>query len=207
LYICIVNIPSKYIEQAVDQLSSLPGIGKRTALRLVLKLLSRTDEEIQKFSSAFVEMKQNVKKCVECGNVSDLEVCTICINPKRNKSQICVVEDIRDVLAIEATESYSGVYHVLGGIISPMDGIGPSDLNIAPLIEKIKSEKITEIIFALSATMEGDTTNYYLYKKIAPFSVEVTTLSRGVSIGAELQYADELTLSRSLIHRQPFQVH
>jgi recombination protein RecR len=202
-----VNIPSKYIEQAVDQLSSLPGIGKRTALRLVLKLLSRTDEEIQKFSSAFVEMKQNVKKCVECGNVSDLEVCTICINPKRNKSQICVVEDIRDVLAIEATESYSGVYHVLGGIISPMDGIGPSDLNIAPLIEKIKSEKITEIIFALSATMEGDTTNYYLYKKIAPFSVEVTTLSRGVSIGAELQYADELTLSRSLIHRQPFQVH
>jgi len=207
LYICIVNIPSKYIEQAVEQLSSLPGIGKRTALRLVLKLLSRTDEEIQKFSSAFVEMKQNVKKCVECGNVSDLEVCTICINPKRNKSQICVVEDIRDVLAIEATESYSGVYHVLGGIISPMDGIGPSDLNIAPLIEKIKSEKITEIIFALSATMEGDTTNYYLYKKISLFSVEVTTLSRGVSIGAELQYADELTLSRSLIHRQPFQVH
>ena len=202
-----MNIPSKYIEQAVEQLSSLPGIGKRTALRLVLKLLSRTDEEIQKFSSAFVEMKQNVKKCVECGNVSDLEVCTICINPKRNKSQICVVEDIRDVLAIEATESYSGVYHVLGGIISPMDGIGPSDLNIAPLIEKIKSEKIKEIIFALSATMEGDTTNYYLYKKIAPFSVEVTTLSRGVSIGAELQYADELTLSRSLIHRQPFQVH
>jgi recombination protein RecR len=202
-----VNIPSKYIEQAVDQLSSLPGIGKRTALRLVLKLLSRTDEEVQRFSSAFVEMKQNVKKCMECGNVSDLEVCTICINPKRNKSQICVVEDIRDVLAIEATESYSGVYHVLGGIISPMDGIGPSDLNIAPLIEKIKSEKITEIIFALSATMEGDTTNYYLYKKIAPFSVEVTTLSRGVSIGAELQYADELTLSRSLIHRQPFQVH
>jgi recombination protein RecR len=202
-----VNIPSKYIEQAVDQLSSLPGIGKRTALRLVLKLLSRTDEEVQKFSSAFVEMKQNVKKCMECGNVSDMEVCTICINPKRNKSQICVVEDIRDVLAIEATESYSGVYHVLGGIISPMDGIGPSDLNIAPLIEKIKSEKITEIIFALSATMEGDTTNYYLYKKIAPFSVEVTTLSRGVSIGAELQYADELTLSRSLIHRQPFQVH
>ena len=207
MYICIVNIPSKYIEQAVEQLSSLPGIGKRTALRLVLKLLSRTDEEIQKFSSAFVEMKQNVKKCVECGNVSDLEVCTICINPKRNKSQICVVEDIRDVLAIEATESYSGVYHVLGGIISPMDGIGPSDLNIAPLIEKIKSEKITEIIFALSATMEGDTTNYYLYKKISLFSVEVTTLSRGVSIGAELQYADELTLSRSLIHRQPFQVH
>lgn len=202
-----MNIPSKYIEQAVDQLSSLPGIGKRTALRLVLKLLSRTDEEVQRFSSAFVEMKQNVKKCMECGNVSDLEVCTICINPKRNKSQICVVEDIRDVLAIEATESYSGVYHVLGGIISPMDGIGPSDLNIAPLIEKIKSEKITEIIFALSATMEGDTTNYYLYKKIAPFSVEVTTLSRGVSIGAELQYADELTLSRSLIHRQPFQVH
>ena len=151
-------------------------------------------------------MKENVKKCSVCGNVSDLIICTICSNPRRNKSQICVVEDIRDVLAIEATESYTGIYHVLGGIISPMDGVGPSDLNIPSLIEKLKIEKISEIIFALSATMEGDTTNYYLYKKISPFSIEITTLSRGVSVGAELQYADELTLSRSLLHRQPFQV-
>jgi recombination protein RecR len=205
-YFCIVNIPSKHIEEAVEQLSSLPGIGKRTALRLVLNLLNRSEEEIARFSHAFTSMKENVKKCIHCGNVSDLEICTICSNPKRNKEQICIVEDIRDILAIEATESYSGVYHVLGGIISPMDGVGPSDLNINPLIEKLKSASIKEIIFALSATMEGDTTNYYLYKKIAPFSIEVTTLSRGVSVGSELQYADELTLSRSLLHRQPFQV-
>jgi recombination protein RecR len=176
-------------------------------LRLVLNLLNRTEAEINQFSNAFIDMKQHVKKCSECGNVSDLEICTICSDPKRDKAQICVVEDIRDVLAIEATESYSGIYHVLGGIISPMDGIGPSDLNINPLIEKIKTEKVNEIIFALSATMEGDTTNYYLFKKISPFSIEVTTLSRGVSVGAELQYADELTLSRSLLHRQPFQVY
>jgi recombination protein RecR len=200
-----MNIPSKYIEEAVEQLSSLPGIGKRTALRLVLNLLNRSEAEIERFSNSFTSMKINVKKCSSCGNVSDLELCTICSNPKRNKEQICVVEDIRDVLAIEATESYNGIYHVLGGIISPMDGIGPGDLNITTLIEKLKNEKIKEIIFALSATMEGDTTNYYLYKKIVPFSIEVTTLSRGVSVGAELQYADELTLSRSLLHRQPFQ--
>ena len=201
-----MNIPSKYIEDSVDQLSSLPGIGKRTALRLVLNLLNRSEEEIERFSNSFISMKKNVRKCSCCGNVSDLEMCTICSNPRRNKSQICVVEDIRDILAIEATESYLGVYHVLGGIISPMDGVGPSDLNILPLIERLKTESINEIIFALSATMEGDTTNYYLYKKIVPFSIEVTTLSRGVSVGSELQYADELTLSRSLLHRQPFQV-
>ena len=201
-----MNIPSKYIEEAVEQLSSLPGIGKRTALRLVLNLLNRSGEEIERFSASFTAMKSNVLKCSMCGNVSDLTVCTICSNPRRNKEQICVVEDIRDVLAIEATESYLGVYHVLGGIISPMDGVGPSDLNIIPLIEKLKTETIKEVIFALSATMEGDTTNYYLYKKISPFAIEVTTLSRGVSIGSELQYADELTLSRSLLHRQPFQI-
>lgn len=201
-----MNIPSKYIEEAVEQLSSLPGIGKRTALRLVLHLLNRSNDEIERFSEAFTSMKTNVKKCKECGNISDLPICTICSDPKRNTEQICVVEDIRDVLAIEATESYNGIYHVLGGIISPMDGIGPGDLNINPLIEKLKDKKVKEVIFALSATMEGDTTNYYLYKKISPFSIEVTTLSRGVSVGSELQYADELTLSRSLLYRQPFQI-
>ena len=201
-----MNIPSKYIEESVDQLSSLPGIGKRTALRLVLNLLNRSEEEIERFANSFTNMKKNVKKCSCCGNVSDLAICTICSNPRRNMAQICIVEDIRDVLAIEATESYQGVYHVLGGIISPMDGVGPSDLNILPLIERLKQGNVNEIIFALSATMEGDTTNYYLYKKIVPFSIEVTSLSRGVSVGSELQYADELTLSRSLLHRQPFQV-
>jgi recombination protein RecR len=171
----------------------------------VLNLLKRTEEEVERFSASFSSMKTKVKKCSSCGNVSDLTTCDICIDPKRNTSLVCVVEDIRDVLAIEATESYNGVYHVLGGIISPMDGIGPSDLNILPLIEKLNLNYISEVIFALSATMEGDTTNYYLYKKIAPFNIVVTTLSRGVSIGSELQYADELTLSRSLLQRQPFQ--
>lgn len=201
-----MKIPSKHIEQAVEQLSSLPGIGKRTALRLVLQLLNRTSDEINEFALAFIEMKQNVVHCSNCGNVSDTPICSICSNPKRDKSIICVVEDIRDVLAIESTEAYIGVYHVLGGIISPMDGIGPNDLNIQSLVDKTHSGEVNEVIFALSSTMEGDTTNFYLYKKIHASEVKITTLSRGVSVGAELQYADELTLSRSLINRQPFSV-
>jgi len=201
-----VNIPSKYIENAVDQLSSLPGIGKRTALRLVLQLLNRTEGEIEQFSSAFTQMKEHVKKCISCGNVSDTEICTICSDSRRDQSIICVVEDIRDVLAIEATESYKGIYHVLGGIISPMDGIGPSDLNIPSLTEKVTSGQVHEVIFALSPTMEGDTTNFYLYKKLSNFQIVITSLSRGVSVGTELQYADEITLSRSLMQRQPFQI-
>jgi recombination protein RecR len=202
-----VNIPSKYIEEAVEQLSSLPGIGKRTALRLVLNLVNRSEDEIMRFSSSFTEMKKHLKKCTVCGNISDLEICSICSNEKRDHHQICVVEDMRDIMAIESTNSYKGVYHVLGGIISPMDGVGPSELNIIPLIEKIRKGDVAEVIFALSPTMEGDTTNYYLYKKISPFSVLATTLSRGVAIGSELQYADELTLSRSILHRQPFELH
>jgi len=201
-----VKIPSKHIENAVDQIASLPGIGRRTALRLVLQLLNRSTEEVEDFSEAFILMKQNVKKCRSCGNVSDLEICGICSNPNRDAGTVCVVEDIRDVLAIEATESYKGVYHVLGGIISPMDGVGPSDLNIDHLIERIETGEIKEVIFALSATMEGDTTNFFIFKKIREFNVVVSTLSRGVAIGSELQYADEITLSRSLINRQPFEV-
>ncbi len=201
-----MNIPSKYIEEAVEQLSSLPGIGKRTALRLVLNLINRSEEEIVRFSNSFIEMKKNLKKCIKCGNISDLDVCSICSNEKRDHRQVCVVEDMRDIMAIESTNSYKGIYHVLGGIISPMDGIGPSDLNILPLIEKIKNDEVGEVIFALSPTMEGDTTNYYLYKKIAPYNISVTTLSRGVAIGSELQYADELTLSRSILYRQPFEI-
>lgn len=201
-----MKIPSKHIENAVEQLSSLPGIGKRTALRLVLLLLNRSEEEVLLFSQSFLEMKQNVIHCTACGNVSDTPICGICSNPKRDKKTICVVEDIRDVLAIESTESYTGVYHVLGGIISPMDGISPNDLNISPLVEKASSGEVDEVIFALSATMEGDTTNFYIYKKIQSNAIKITTLSRGVSVGAELQYADELTLGRSLLNRQPFKI-
>lgn len=200
-----MKIPSKYIENAVEQLSSLPGIGKRTALRLVLQLLNRSEEEIELFAHSFTEMKAHTKKCDSCGNVSDTEICSICSNPSRDHATICVVEDIRDVLAIESTESYKGIYHVLGGIISPMDGVGPNDLNISTLISKVKNEEINEIIFALSPTMEGDTTNFYLYKKLKDQELIITTLSRGVSVGTELQYADEITLSRSLLQRQLFQ--
>jgi recombination protein RecR len=201
-----VKFSSKHIENAVEQLASLPGIGKRTALRLVLQLLNRSEAEIQQFSDAFVAMKQHVKKCQTCGNISDMEICSICLDENRDHSIICVVEDIRDVLAIESTNMYKGVYHVLGGIISPMDGVGPSDLNIQSLIARSTSGHVIEIIFALSPTMEGDTTNFYLYKKLNTAPVMITSLSRGVAVGTELQYADEVTLSRSIMQRQPFSV-
>lgn len=185
-------------------MSSLPGIGKRTALRLVLQLLNRSKDDVRDFSEAFIEMINNVRHCKVCGNVSDNDLCNVCSNPNRDDSIICVVEDLRDILAIENTNAFNGKYHVLGGIISPMDGIGPSDLNIDSLIERIENNDISEVIFALSATMEGDTTNFYLYKKIQHCDISISTLSRGVAIGSELQYADEITLSRSLINRQPF---
>lgn len=201
-----MKISSKYIDNAVDQMASLPGVGRKTALRLVLQLMNRSKEDISDFSEAFVAMKENVKKCTICNNVSDQEVCDICSNSNRDKSLICVVEDIRDVLAIESTQSFNGVYHVLDGIISPMDGIGPSDLHIEKLIHRVNTEFIAEIIFALSATMEGDTTCFFIYKKLKETDVIISSLSRGVSIGSELQYADEVTLSRSLLNRQPFSV-
>ena len=205
-----MKIPSRYLEQAVDQLAILPGVGKRTALRLAIHLLKQQPEVLEQFAHVFLELKNNIKKCKSCGNISDVEICSICSNPKRNRQLICVVEDIRDVIAIEETGSFNGLYHVLGGIISPMDGIGPNDLNILSLLDKIKDgsgdSQVQEVIFALSATMEGDTTNYYLYKKIQPFNVKVTCLSRGVSIGTELQYADGITLGKSIIHRLPFKV-
>ena len=187
-------------------MSTLPGIGKRTALRLVLQLLNRSEEEIRSFSEAMMDMKLHVKKCNVCGNLSDLETCSICSNERRDHSTICVVEDIRDVLAIESTESYKGVYHVLGGIISPMDGISPTDLNINSLIERVQNNNVKEVIFALSATMEGDTTNFYLYKKLQEFEVKLSTLSKGVAVGSELQYADQVTLSQSIMNRQPFNI-
>jgi recombination protein RecR len=201
-----MNLPSKYLDRAVEQLSSLPGIGKRTALRLALQLLKRDTSEIHAFTDAISDLKTHTKQCKKCNNISDSEVCHICSNPSRESSILCVVEDIRDVMAIESTHSFKGLYHVLGGIISPMDGIGPSDLFIDSLVKRIESGGIIEVIFALSPTMEGDTTNFYLYKKIAPFDILITTLSRGVSVGSELQYADEITLGRSLLQRQQFKI-
>ncbi len=201
-----MNIPSKYLENAVDQLSSLPGIGRRTALRLALHLLKKTETEIDDFSKAFVDLKHKTKICGSCGNISDNDLCFVCLNPNRDNKTICVVEDVRDVMAIESTSSYKGIYHVLGGLISPMDGIGPQDLNIESLVEKVSKGLINEIIFALSPTMEGDTTNFYLFKKLQSFSPYITALSRGVAVGSELQYADELTLSRSIQQRQEFKM-
>lgn len=199
-----MKILSKNVENAVEQLGSLPGIGKRTALRLALNLLNRSEEEVRAFSEAVLEMKLHTSKCKSCGNISEADLCPICEDPKRDHSLVCVVEDIRDVIAIESIQSFNGIYHVLGGIISPMEGIGPSDLNILSLVEKIENNKLKEVILALSPTMEGDTTCFYIYKKIADSGVLVTTLSRGVSVGTELQYADELTLSRSLIQRHVY---
>jgi recombination protein RecR len=201
-----VKIPSVYLEKAVEQLAKLPGVGNRSALRLAIHLLKQKPEEIENFAQAFIALKDHVKKCASCGNISDFEFCAICTSDKRNKAMICIVEDIRDVLAIEETATFNGIYHVLGGIISPMDGIGPSDLNIPSLIHKIEAGEVKEVIFALSSTMEGDTTNFYLYKKINPFGIEISTLSRGVSVGTELQYADGITLGRSIINRLPFKV-
>lgn len=201
-----MNIPSKHIQKAVDQISTLPGIGKRTALRLVLDLLKRDEDEVTQFTNSIQALHQHVLYCYNCHNITDLPLCEICMNTERDHSLICIVEDIRDVMAIEGTQSFRGVYHVLGGIISPMDGIGPGELHINSLLEKMKSQTINEIIFALSATMEGDTTNFYLYKKLQPFDLKITTLSRGVSVGSELQYADDLTLSRSIENRHLYKI-
>lgn len=201
-----MSLPSKYLERAVDQMSSLTGIGRKTALRLVIDLLKKDSEAIKNFGNVFIELANGVKKCTVCGNISDREICSICDDERRDSQLICIVEDIRDVLAIESTQSYKGLYHVLGGVISPMDGISPSDLNIASLIERVHSGTVKEVIFALSATMEGDTTNFYLYRKLKDAEIIISTLSRGVAVGTELQYADELTLSRSIQNRLPFSI-
>ncbi|MCF8445065.1 MAG: recombination mediator RecR [Crocinitomicaceae bacterium] len=201
-----MSLPSKFLDRAVEQLSSLPGIGKRTALRMALQLLKRDREEIEAFSQSIIELKINTNECEVCNNISDTPRCTICSNPARDTSIICVVEDIRDVMAIESTQSFKGLYHVLGGIISPMDGIGPSDLYIDSLVDRISEGEVKEVIFALSPTMEGDTTNFYLFKKISGNTILITTLSSGVAVGSELQYADEVTLGRSLAQRQEFKM-
>ena len=199
------NYPSRLLEQAVREFASLPGIGNKTALRLVLHLLKQETEDVENFAHAMIELKKNIHHCRICQNISDTEVCEICSNPNRSRDQICVVENIRDVMAIENTHQYTGLYHVLGGIISPIDGVGPGDLTIDQLEMRLKSGGTTEVILALSTTMEGDTTNFYIFKKMQPYQVKVTTLARGVAIGDELEYADEITLGRSIADRTPFE--
>lgn len=199
------QFPSRLLEDSVEEFSRLPGIGKKTALRLVLYLLRQDDEVLKHFGNTLIKLKENIQYCKSCNNVSDTDICSICSNPARDQKTICVVENIQDVMAIENTNQYYGIYHVLGGIISPMDGIGPDDLKVDILENKIKNGEIKELIFALSTTMEGDTTNFYLYRKFNPFEIKITTLARGVSVGDEIEYADEVTLGRSLINRTPFE--
>lgn len=201
-----MNIPSKIVEQAVEEFSTLPSIGKRSALRFVLHLLKQDPEDIESLAQVILKLKNDIKYCTKCQNIADSDICEICANPNRDHTLICVVEDVRDVMAIENTLQFKGVYHVLGGLISPMDGIGPNDLKIEELVEKLAQNKTSEIIFALSTTMEGDTTNFYIYKKIEALEIKTSMLSRGVSVGDELAYADELTLGNSILNRTPFEL-
>jgi recombination protein RecR len=196
--------PSVALEKAVNEFASLPGIGKKTALRLALHLLQRSDEEVERFGNAFVNFKKDIKYCKVCHNISDTDVCSICANPKRDTATICVVENIQDVLAIENTMQFNGLYHVLGGVISPMDGIGPSNLKITELVKRVEDGGVKEIIFALSPTMEGDTTNFFISRKLSSYNVKLSVIARGVTIGNNLEYADEVSLGRSIVDRTPF---
>lgn len=200
-----MEFSSKLLETAVNEVSQLPGIGKRTALRLVLHLLKQPKDQTEFLSQSLLKMREEIMFCSNCHNVSDVEICEICANTKRNHQVVCVVEDVRDVMAIENTGQFRGVYHVLGGKISPMDGVGPSQLKIASLVNKVKLGAIAEIIFALSSTMEGDTTNFYIYKQIKEFNLITSTIARGISVGDELEFADEVTLGRSIVNRIPFE--
>ena len=200
-----MEFSSKLLENAVYEMSQLPGIGKRTALRLVLHLLKQPEERTHNLSQALTKLKDEVNFCKKCHNISDTEICEICANPKRDKTLVCVVEDVRDVMAIENTSQYQGLYHVLGGKISPMEGVGPQDLNISSLVKRVEKGEVKELIFALSSTMEGDTTNFYIYKQLEKFKVVTSTIARGISVGDELEYADEVTLGRSILNRVPFE--
>ena len=200
-----MEFSSKLLENAVNEVSQLPGIGKRTALRLVMHLLKQPQSQTVHLTNALQDLRTEIKHCKSCHNISDVEVCDICMNANRQQDIVCVVEDIRDVMAIESTAQYKGLYHVLGGKISPLDGIGPHNLTIDSLVEKVQEGKIKEIIFALSSTMEGDTTNFYIYKQISIYEVKTSTIARGISVGDELEYADEVTLGRSIINRVPFE--
>jgi recombination protein RecR len=200
----ISKFPSVLLENAVNEFSKLPGIGRKTALRLALHLLRQDKESVENFATAITTLKNDVRYCSCCHNISDTEICPICADQSRDASTICVVENVKEVMAIENTMQFKGLYHVLGGIISPIDGIGPSDIEINSLVERVKEGRIREVILALSATMEGDTTNFYIYRKLQPFDVKVSIIARGVSVGDEIEYADEVTLGRSIINRTPF---
>ena len=194
----------QYPSTLLGEFAKLPGIGRKTAMRLVLHLLRQETSTVEAFGSAVVRLKHEVKYCRVCHNISDTDTCQICSNPQRDASTVCVVENIRDVMAVENTQQYKGLYHVLGGVISPMDGIGPSDLQIDSLVERVKSGVVKEVILALSSTMEGDTTNFFIFRKLAPYDVKITMIARGISIGDELEYTDEVTLGRSIVNRLPF---
>jgi recombination protein RecR len=195
---------STLLENAVNEFAKLPGIGRKTALRLVLHLLKQSEAEVDAFGNAFIRLRREIVYCKVCHNISDTEVCHICSNPGRDHHTICVVENIKDVMTIENTQQYRGLYHVLGGIISPMDGVGPGDLEIESLVKRVPDEEIKEVILALSTTMEGDTTNFYIFRKLSPTGVKITTIARGIAIGDELEYADEVTLGRSIVNRVEF---
>lgn len=196
--------PSALLEKAVGEFAKLPGVGRKTAMRLVLHLLRQETVAVEAFGNAIITLKHEVKYCKVCHNISDTETCRICSSPTRDASTVCVVETIRDVMAVEGTQQYKGLYHVLGGVISPMDGIGPSDLQIESLLERVKSGEIKEVILALSSTMEGDTTNFFIFRKLSAYDVKLTVIARGISIGDELEYTDEVTLGRSIVNRTLF---
>jgi len=205
LYFCIMEFSSKLLSDAVDEISRLPGIGKRSALRLALYLLKQPKENTILLAKTLEKFRNEIGYCEKCHNLSENNICEICSNEKRNKKLLCIVEDIRDVMAIENTNQYNGLYHVLGGIISPIEGVGPNDLNINSLVEKAKSKEINELILALSSTLEADTTNFYIFKTLSNFDIKITTIARGISVGDELEYADEVTLGRSISRRIPYE--
>ena len=200
----IQQYPSALLEKAVGEFAKLPGIGRKTALRLVLNMLRRSDDDVMQFANAISRMKKEVRYCKVCHNVSDTEICPICGDPRRDASTVCVVENVQDVMAVENTQQFHGLYHVLGGIISPMDGIGPADIEIESLVARVAEGGVSEVILALSSTMEGDTTNFYIARKLASYPVKVSVIARGISVGDELEYADEVTLGRSILNRTPF---
>jgi recombination protein RecR len=200
-----MQLPSVLLENAVNEFAKLPGIGKKTALRMVLHLLRQEPGVVEQFGTTIARMRKEIRFCQRCYNVADADICSVCANSSRKQEMICVVESIRDVIAIESTQQYNGIYHVLGGIISPLDGIGPDQLNIDPLIQRVIKEQTEELIFALNPNIQGDTTIYYIQKKLPPHQTRVTTISRGISFGGELEYADEMTLARSLANRLPIE--
>ena len=205
LYFYMMEFSSKLLSNVVDEISRLPGIGKRTALRLALYLLKQPKENTLLLSKSLERFRTEIGYCQKCHNLSESDICEICSNERRNNKLLCVVEDIRDVMAIESTNQYNGLYHVLGGIISPIEGIGPNDLNIDSLIDKVKSNQVEELIFALSSTLEADTTNFYIFKAISPYDIKISAIARGISVGDELEYADEVTLGRSISRRIPYE--